>query len=177
MADGGKGPLAPALIALLVGGAVAVAIGYAMTRGFDDAPTVVVTRTEPATAPASRLAVEPSSTTVPMAADADAPRGLSSILGPPREHNPTLCDESLWPRLETFVKELRGDEVMIDEAVWARQAASARTGVASWISKCRLDGRMVRLVGDESNRLLAEYDPADGYRAIDEPEPYDPERD
>ena len=171
-AERGKGWVATGLV-FLIGASLAFGIRFALTRDADDAlPENAAIEDLPAK-PGDRLAVKPSSAVGPMAADADGP----SIPRPPRASNPTLCDEALWPRLEVFVKEVRGDEALIDEGAWDRQNQSARTGVASWISKCRLEGRAVRLLGKQSQRVLAEYDSERGYRAVDESEPYDPERD
>ncbi len=83
--------------------------------------------------------------------------------GEPRGAGPDYCDPVHWRSLEGFVRALEGDRASIDGRAWARLGASARTGVAAWISRCRNDGRAVGLVDDESGGALGHYSPEAGW--------------
>ena len=90
---------------------------------------------------------------------------LPPLLGNPRRDDRQYCDEELWARVAPLIRELLPGEVIVDEPAWARHTSSAQSGIASWISKCKLAGEAVRIRGDDSGDLLGVYSSADGYRA------------
>jgi hypothetical protein len=62
-----------------------------------------------------------------------------------------------------LVGEVRPGEADVEEANWRGLTSSGRSGIASWISKCKLDGAPVRLLARTSGRRLGDYSSEEGY--------------
>lgn len=73
------------------------------------------------------------------------------------------CSADARAQMEAFTVELQGADVVVREEAWQRRGTSARVSVAGWYSLCTRDGRAVRIVGDDSRAVLAEYHPRLGY--------------
>ncbi len=92
---------------------------------------------------------------------------LPPIIGEPRLDRIDYCDARNWTRVDVLVRELRGDELIVDESAWLDAGASTRAGLASWVSKCRFEGRSLVVRAEGSGRELGAYDTALGYEALD----------
>jgi len=90
---------------------------------------------------------------------------LSPLLGEPRGSTTRYCDEDQWSDARRIIRSVRPGEVIVDEGDWRRRGTSAQGGLASWLSKCEMQGERVRILGDESGAWLGSYSAADGYRA------------
>ena len=73
-----------------------------------------------------------------------------------------FCDDRNWRRLDLAATRSADAEYRIDEAAWNRALASAKTGLASWMSQCHQGGGPVTIVADSTGRRLATYDPQSG---------------
>lgn len=87
---------------------------------------------------------------------------------PPVSETAALCDESNWARLsETGLRPTsEGAGVFqVDADAWSRALASARAGLASWMSQCQRDGGPIVIVTQTTGERLATYDPEQGLRS------------
>ena len=98
---------------------------------------------------------------------------MPPLLGDPRPDPIAYCDARNWEGLEALVRDVRrlgpGDVegrglLLVEGDAWRRGGASLRSGVASFASKCRLDGAPLVVRDTRSGETLGDYDPATGYR-------------
>jgi hypothetical protein len=150
-----------ARIGLVVLAGAALVVGLALARGWlggDRRPVDRIAASEPAAHPPGTMGAD---LPAPVAADPDAPLPegfLGPLLGPPKEGpRAEFCDEEHWSRVNWLVREIRDGELVVDEEAWARQSASARVGIARWVSRCHFEGGAVRVVGAASGRALAAF--------------------
>ena len=117
-----------------------------------------------ATLPRSGGATSPSAKV--RAGQLDLPHGvLPPALGPPRGTSTPLCDEASGAGVSELIREVGDVDVVVAEPDWQRMGASTRTGIASWLSKCKRGGRPIGIRGSDSGELLATYDAETGYHA------------
>lgn len=143
-------------LGLLVGGGLLVALVLARGWGGGEVRSAAG---EGAPGPPRSMGAE---LPPPRAHDPDVPLPdgfLGAILGASEEEGPRaeFCDDEHWSRVDWLIREIRDGELLVDDEAWARQGASTRAGIASWVSKCHLDGGAVRVVGAASGRQLAAF--------------------
>lgn len=158
-----------AMTAIGLGGAVA--IWMLATRSDSSSGSAAPARiAEPATAATAGAAASPRATAGVSAPDESptlADGSLPPILGDPRLDRIDYCDERNWRRIDTVVRDVDGDALIVDEGAWLSAGASTRVGLAGWASKCRLDGRALVVRSAGSGHELGAYDPAFGYETLD----------
>lgn len=155
-----------ALMAIGLGGAVA--IWMLATRS--DPPVGSASPAsiaEPVTATAAASPGATAGVSAPDESPTLADGSLPPILGEPRLDRIDYCDERNWRRVDTVVRDVDGDALIVDEGAWLRAGASTRVGLAGWASKCRLDGRALVVRAAGSGHELGAYDPAFGYETLD----------
>jgi hypothetical protein len=143
--------------------------GWILMSAEDDRPghEIEARTTGVAETPSALATTGPVDAAIP-AAPLELPEGaLPPILGEPRLDRIDYCDDRNWSRLDVLVREVRGEELIVDESAWQDAGASTRAGLASWASKCRLDGRALVVRAHGSGRELGAYDAAFGYEILD----------
>lgn len=138
--------------------------GWLLVPAAEDQPKPA---SETATPPSAPAVVQPADVAI-AAVPLELPEGaLPPILGEPRMDRIDYCDDRNWRRVDGLVREVRGDELIVDEGAWQEAGASTRAGLAGWASKCRLDGRALVVRAHGSGRELGAYDAAFGYEIFD----------
>jgi hypothetical protein len=168
---GGRGALIGALLACAVVAALALGSGW-LDLGERSVASPAPPLPESRDAPPRLDAESPTDPRAATAAAAESPDrptelrdgALPPLIGDPREDDTHYCDESLWTNVAPIIRHVQIDEVVVDEVAWRRHGTSAQTGIASWISKCRLSGEPVTLIGDESGDELGFYSADAGLR-------------
>lgn len=147
-----------------------VALGVAVVLGWyvvlrDEAPAPEPRATDKAPpASYSRPTSDPSPLPTSGAEPLSLPSSLPPLLtGEERGAGLDYCDDTQWVGLGSLVGEVRPGEADVEEANWRGLTSSGRSGIASWISKCKLDGAPVRLLARTSGRRLGDYSSEEGY--------------
>lgn len=115
------------------------------------------------------VAAPPRTAALPDTGELDVPGRRRIALpepgAPPPDPRGDFCDERNWGRLGAAVTRGADGGFRIDRSRWERMLASARVGLASWISECAEDGGRVTIVAADSGAVLAVYDARNGFRA------------
>ncbi len=153
------------LVAGVVGGLLILAlVGWGLRRSMD--PVV----SDAAPPEAARSEPEPREAEIAVAEDGPLIPEFKLLGNSPAPAERDRCSEEARAAMEAFGTAKQGGDIAVREAEWRDSATLARVGVASWFSECTRDGRAVRIVGESSGEVLAEYHPRLGYREPREPD-------
>lgn len=103
---------------------------------------------------------------------------IGPIITDPDPNRIPLCDDRNWPRIAEIVVSVgpaRGAEdhdgvAYVESDAWQSLSRGARSGIASWASKCRLDDGSVLVQDARTGADLGRYDASSGFRGEPEPE-------
>lgn len=98
---------------------------------------------------------------------------LGELIGDPDPDRIPFCDDRYWPHVGDIVTSVdptpeaadHDGVAMVHFDAWAALSTNARTGVASWASKCSLDGGRVIIRDTRTGVDLDAYDASSGLRS------------